>query len=139
MTTDNTGLSFHFISFGQRGQEAALSCLQYTYREGFDFLVYRCIASKNRFLNRLYRFIAGKICSYRQKCRFIAQNKTNCTASSRGKSYYLEICIASSVTKILAKKLYRFIRFFSQKLCICIALNDTFLSIAAHHWQEHID
>jgi hypothetical protein len=38
------------------------------------------------------------------------------------------------VTKILAKKLYRFIRFFSQKLCICIALNDTFLSIAAHHW-----
>jgi hypothetical protein len=30
--------------------------------------------------------------------------------------------------------LYRFIRFFSQKLCICIALNDTFLSIAAQHW-----
>jgi hypothetical protein len=29
--------------------------------------------------------------------------------------------------------LYRFIRFFSQKLCICIALNDTFLSIAAQH------
>jgi hypothetical protein len=28
--------------------------------------------------------------------------------------------------------LYRFIRFFSQKLRICIALNDTFLSIAAH-------
>jgi hypothetical protein len=49
------------------------------------------------------------------------------------KTYYLEICIASSVTKILAKKLYRFIRFFSQKLCICIALNDTFLRIAAHH------
>jgi hypothetical protein len=24
-------------------------------------------------------------------------------------------------------------RFFSQKLCICIALNDTFLSIVAHH------
>jgi hypothetical protein len=39
--------------------------------------------------------------------------------------------------------LYRFIRFFSQKLCICIALNDTFLSIAAQHWfylsrQRHI-
>jgi hypothetical protein len=31
--------------------------------------------------------------------------------------------------------LYRFIRFFSQKLCICIALNDTFLSIAAQHWS----
>jgi hypothetical protein len=32
--------------------------------------------------------------------------------------------------------LYRFIRFFSQKLCICIALNDTFLSIAAQHWVQ---
>ncbi len=36
--------------------------------------------------------------------------------------------------KFWRTKLYRFIRFFSQKLCICIALNDTFLSIAAHHW-----
>jgi hypothetical protein len=27
--------------------------------------------------------------------------------------------------------LYRFIRFLSQKLCICIALNDTVLGIAA--------
>ncbi len=35
--------------------------------------------------------------------------------------------------KFWPTKLYRFIRFFSQKLCICIALNDTFLSIAAHH------
>jgi hypothetical protein len=32
--------------------------------------------------------------------------------------------------------LYRFIRFFSQKLCICIALNDTFLSIAAQHCPQ---
>jgi hypothetical protein len=31
------------------------------------------------------------------------------------------------------QKLYRFIRFFSQKFGICIAFNDTFLSIAAHH------
>ncbi len=37
-------------------------------------ILYRCIASKNRFLNQLYRFIARKICLYRQKCRFIAQN-----------------------------------------------------------------
>ncbi len=37
--------------------------------------------------------------------------------------------------KFWRTKLYRFIRFFSQKLCICIALNDTFLSIAAHHWS----
>ncbi len=35
--------------------------------------------------------------------------------------------------KFWRTKLYRFIRFFSQKLCICIDLNDTFLSIAAHH------
>jgi hypothetical protein len=35
--------------------------------------------------------------------------------------------------------LYRFIRFFSQKLCICIALNDTFLSIAAQHWLGNSD
>ncbi len=35
--------------------------------------------------------------------------------------------------KFWRTKLYRFIRYFSQKLCICIALNDTFLSIAAHH------
>jgi hypothetical protein len=32
--------------------------------------------------------------------------------------------------------LYRLIRFFSQKLCICIALNDTFLSIAAQHCPQ---
>ncbi len=37
--------------------------------------------------------------------------------------------------KFWRTKLYRFIRFFSQKLCICIALNDTFLSIAAQHWS----
>jgi hypothetical protein len=34
--------------------------------------------------------------------------------------------------KFWPTKLYRFIRFFSQKLCICIANIDTFLSIAAH-------
>ncbi len=32
--------------------------------------------------------------------------------------------------------MYRFIRFFSQKLRICIALNDTFLSIADHLWYR---
>ncbi len=36
--------------------------------------------------------------------------------------------------KFRPTKLYRFIRFFSQKLCICIALIDTFLSIAAYLW-----
>jgi hypothetical protein len=34
--------------------------------------------------------------------------------------------------------LNRFIQFFSQKLCICIALNDTFLGIVAHHWAYHL-
>ncbi len=37
--------------------------------------------------------------------------------------------------KFWRTKLYRYIQFFSPKLCICIALNDTFLSIAAHHWS----
>ncbi len=35
--------------------------------------------------------------------------------------------------KFCPSKLYRFIRFFSQKMCNGIALIDTFLSIAAHH------
>jgi hypothetical protein len=35
--------------------------------------------------------------------------------------------------KNFGQQMYRFIRFFSQKFGICIALNDTFLSIAAHH------
>jgi hypothetical protein len=38
------------------------------------WILYRCIASS--------RFIARKICLYRQKCRFIAQNLTNFIASS---------------------------------------------------------
>jgi hypothetical protein len=36
------------------------------------------------------------------------------------------------VKKILASKIVCFNQFFPQKLCICIALIDTFLSIAAH-------
>ncbi len=42
MTTDITGLSFHFILFhsAREANRAALSCLQYTCREGFDFLVF---------------------------------------------------------------------------------------------------
>ena len=73
------------------------------------WILYHCITSKNRFLNRLCRFIARKICLYRQKCRFIAQNQTNCIASSPGKSYYLEICVASSKEFTNLGRFYRFI------------------------------
>ena len=65
-------------------------------------IMYRCIASKNRFLNRLYRFIA--------------RNLATCIASSPGKSYYLEICIASSVTKILAQKIVSLYSIFFSKI-----------------------
>jgi hypothetical protein len=40
--------------------------------------------------------------------------------------------IASTVKKILANKIKLLYSIFSQKLCIGIALIDTFLSIAAH-------
>ncbi len=53
---------------------------------------------------------------YRQKSRFIAQNSTNCIASSPGKSNYLVICIASSVTKILAKKIVSLYAIFFSKI-----------------------
>jgi hypothetical protein len=64
-------------------------------------ILYRCIASKNRFLIRLCRFIARRICLYRQKCRFIAQNLTNFITSSVQENCCLVFSIASSVTKIL--------------------------------------
>jgi hypothetical protein len=60
-------------------------------------------------LDQLYRFIAGKIILSRNLYRFIGD-----------KNFGQKNCIA-------------LLDFFSQKLCICIALNDTFLSIAAHH------
>ncbi len=94
-------------------------------------ILYRCIASKYRFLNRLYRFIARKICLYRQKCRFIAQHLTNFIASSVHENCCLVFSIASSVTKILANiivslysiffskivYLYRFKRYIFENRC----------------------
>ncbi len=77
-------------------------------------ILYRCIASKNRFLNRLYRFIARKICLYRQKCRFIAENLINFITSSVQENFCLIFSIASSVTKIFGEQ-------------NCIALFDFFL------------
>ncbi len=96
-------------------------------------ILYRCIASKNRFLNWLCRIIARKICLYRQKCRFIAQN-WQILSLHRGRKIVVWFFLSlHRWQKFWRTKLYRFIRFFSQKLCICIALNDTFLSIAAQH------
>ncbi len=69
-----------------------------------------CIASsvKLLYLGILYRFIgAGKFLF----CFFLSLHRWK---------------------KFWPTKLYRFIRFFSQKLCICIALINTFLSIATH-------
>ncbi len=94
-------------------------------------ILYRCIASKNRFLNRLYRFIARKTCLYRQKCRIIARNLTNFIASSVQEIFCLVFSIASSVTKILENKiislnsifflkimyLYRFKRYIFEYRC----------------------
>jgi hypothetical protein len=60
-------------------------------------------------LDQLYRFIAGKIILSRNFFyRFIGD-----------KTFGQQNCIA-------------LFDFFSRKLCICIALNDTFFSIAAH-------
>ncbi len=78
--------------------------------------MYRCIASKNRFLNRLYRFIARKICLYIQKCRFITQNLTNFIASSVQENFCLVFSIASSVTKILANKIVSLNSIFFSKI-----------------------
>jgi hypothetical protein len=56
-------------------------------------------------------------------------------AASVQENFCLVFSIASSVTKILANKIVSLYSIFSQKFCICIALNDTFLSIAAHLWM----
>ncbi len=79
-------------------------------------ILYRCIASKNWFLNRLYRFIARKICLYRQKCRFIVQNLTNFIASSVQENFCLVFLIASSVTKILENKIVSLYSIFFSKI-----------------------
>ena len=79
-------------------------------------ILYRCIASKNRFLKRLCRLIARKICLYRQKCRFIAQNLTNFIASSVQENFYLVFSIASSVTKILENKIVSLYSIFFSKI-----------------------
>ncbi len=79
-------------------------------------ILYRCIASKNRFLNRLYHFIARKICLYRQKCHFIAQNLTNFIASSVQENCCLVFSIASSVAKILANKIVSLYSIFFSKI-----------------------
>jgi hypothetical protein len=59
-------------------------------------------------LDRLYRFIGAGKFLFGFFYHFIGD-----------KNFGLQNCIA-------------FFGFFSQKLCICIALNDTFLNIAAH-------
>jgi hypothetical protein len=97
--------------------------------------------------------LAGKPCRFIDTIFRIAVIDTfsrmdgNCIASSvkllylgilyrfigTGKVFFLVFSIASLVKKILANKIVSlYSRFFSQKLCICIALIDTFLSIAAH-------
>jgi hypothetical protein len=70
-----------------------------------------CVASsvKLLYLGILYRFIGARKFLIGFFYRFICE-----------KNVGQQNCIA-------------FFDFFSQKLCICIALIDTFLSIAAHH------
>jgi hypothetical protein len=69
-----------------------------------------CVASSGKFLylGILYRFIGAEKFLFGFFYRFIGE-----------KNFGQQNCIA-------------LIDFFSQKLCICIALIDTFLSIAAH-------
>jgi hypothetical protein len=85
----------------------------------------------------LYRFIARKICLYRQEYRFIAQNLTNFIASSVQENFCLVFSIASLVTKILANKivslypiffskivyLYRFKRYIFEYRCPLLMLS----------------
>ena len=78
-------------------------------------------------LDQLYRFIAGKIILSRILCRF------NKGIHKFGPILLLHRCRKFSFCFFLSlhlwqkfwpTKLYHFIRFFSQKLCIRIALND---------------
>jgi hypothetical protein len=58
-------------------------------------------------------------------------------ASLVQENFFLVFSIASSAKKkFCPTKLHRFIRFFSQKLCISIAFIDTFFSIDAHLWPR---
>jgi hypothetical protein len=77
----------------------------------------------------LYRFIAGKNILSKNLCRFYQRN------SQLGADF-----VASSVQKLFFSFKKNFgqqnyialFNFFAQKLCIGIALIDTFLSIAAY-------
>jgi hypothetical protein len=96
-----------------------------------------CVASsvKLLYLWILYRFIAGKNILSRNLCRFVKGiHKLEPILSLHRcrKTFFCFFSIASSMKKFCPTKLYRFNCFFSQKLCIGIALIDTFLSIAAH-------
>ncbi len=83
----------------------------------------------------MYRFIARKICLYRQEYRFIAQNLTNFIASSVQENFCLVFSFASTVTKILANKIVSLYSIFFSKIVYLYRFIDTFLSIAAHHCQ----
>ena len=98
-------------------------------------------------LNLAGKFCCFNPCNFQNRCnRYIFENGLRLGVASTVKLLYLGILyrfigagnfflvfsIASSVKKICLTKLYRFSRFFSQKLCISIALIDTFLSIVAH-------
>ncbi len=92
-------------------------------------------------LDQLYCFIAGKIILSRNLCRFIKGIHKFGPILSLHQCRKIFVWFFLSLhqwQKFWPAKLYRFIRFFSQKFCICIALNDTFLSIAAHHWSYMI-
>ncbi len=89
-------------------------------------------------LIRLYHFIAGKNILSRNLCRFIKGiHKLGLILSLHRcrKILFRFFLSLHRWQKFWPTKLNRFIRYFSQKLCICIALNDTFLSIVAHHWS----
>ncbi len=100
---------------------------------------YVCIGKMSLYstkLDQLYRFIARKNIS-RNLCHFIRGIHKFDPILSLHRCRKIFVWFFLSLhrrQKFCPTKLYRFIRFFSQQLCICNALNDTFLSIAAHHW-----
>ena len=78
-------------------------------------------------LDQLYRFIGGKIILSRNLCRFIKGIHKFGPILSLHRCRKIFDWFFLSLhrwQKFWPTKLYRFIRFFSQKLCICIALND---------------
>jgi hypothetical protein len=105
----------------------------------FSFFFNRFIGEGKLFFGLFYRFIGpGIFFSVFYIASSVQENFFRFFLSLHRcrKTFYRFFLSLHRWKKFCPTKLYRFIRFFSQKLCFGIALIDTFFRIAAHLWSQ---